>query len=62
MLIPHTTRNQTPRVPYEIREKIFEGTLLPPPVETQQAPPAEKIWFGPPPLGFWSSPTYAYHL
>ena len=45
-------------LPYENREKIFEGTPpWPPPVLKNQAPPAEKK-IGPPPLGFWSSPTY----
>ena len=46
-------------LPYEIREKIFEGTppLAPPVLKNQAPPPAEKK-IGPPPLGFWSLSTY----
>ena len=50
-------------LPYEIREKIFEGTPPPgpPPALKNQTPPAEQI-IGPPPLGFWSLPTYGDEL
>ena len=46
-------------LPYEIREKSFEGTLpiAPRCFEKSVRPPAEEK-IGPPPLGFWSSPTY----
>ena len=44
--------------PMKFEKKILKGQPpLAPPVLKNQAPPAEKK-IGPPPLGFWSSPTY----
>ena len=45
--------------PMKFERKFLKGPpLAPPPVLKNQAPPAEKK-IGPPPLGFWSSSTYA---
>ena len=44
--------------PMKFERKFLKGPPPgPPPVLKNQAPPAEKK-IGPPPLGFWSSPTY----
>ena len=47
--------------PMKFERKFSKGPPLAPPCFEKSGPPAEKK-IGPPPLGFWSSPTYDHHF